>query len=617
VKRVVGFEGRWPDGSPLAWGAAALADDAGLTNSASGHTSPPTSKTELVASGALSLLPSEIEIRPDFETLPLVVLALRRGHEYFPILVPDTGRLGGIVGTKRGGGASYYVFRDRIAFGQYATDIANRVVGNTLRESPAPEKARDLINAALVLVPTSPYLHALRAFFSSADMARAEAISRAALVGEADVQRFDQLFAALTLTPSAESQYWIKYVDGIAEGGGLDADNAAEQFSAIAKIHRKIRPVLVEETPFFESVDDIPFPRVHELKAASASIGFGIALPDRPLLDRVARYFELQMLQDIVRGNLPRDLQADPDFQVALSGLLNPTPDTRVLQTPLGQMESEPVAFQPPFEAKSARPDAHFRLFGAVEGITKEVRRAELKFSPAVRESVSTADDGEGRAPEGNDLFQRQNDFLFRAAIFGVSRYVDQNRRYRFYLKSCQMLSAGDTATIDAVPSSVVIGAFLLLPSPIAVSATSGGSVTIAGSPIGSTQRPNVTTMGRLLLDFESWARDIEIAVAEKGQGKWVRPIHPRRPSALLRLMIALGARGGSAVVSDVIADVNQIFDTSVRRNNTFREINRNPDLLATDEEDDETIRLTPRGRLLIGIYKEAGGDLGRLAPSA
>jgi hypothetical protein len=323
------------------------------------------------------------------------------------------------------------------------------------------------------------------------------------------------------------------------------------------------------------------------------------------------------MLQDIVRGNVPQDLQGDPEFQTALSGLLNPTPDTRVLQTPLGQMESEPVAFQSPFEAKSARPDAHLRLFGAVEGITKEVRRAELKFSSSVRESVSTADDGEGRAPEGNALFQRQNDFLFRAAIFGVSRHVDQNERYRFYLKSCQVLSVGETETIDAVPSSVVTGAFLLLPSPVVVSATSAGGVTIAGSPIGSTQQPNVTTMGRLLVDFESWARDIEITVAETGNGKWVRPIHPRRPSALFRLMVALDARGGLAVVSDVIVDVNQLFDASVRRSNTFREINRNPDLLETDDEDDETIRLTPRGRLLIGIYKAAGGDLGRLAPSS
>ena len=318
------------------------------------------------------------------------------------------------------------------------------------------------------------------------------------------------------------------------------------------------------------------------------------------------------MLQEIVRGNVPRDLQGDADFQAALSALLNPDPDTRVLQTPLGQLESEPVAFQSPFEVRSARPDARLRLFGAVEGITKEVRRAELKFSCSVRESVSTTDDGQGNAPEGNSLFQRQNDFLFRAAIFGATRYVDQNGRYRFYLNSCSVLSSGEAAQIDAVPSSVVLGAFLVLPAPMWVSVAATGEVTIDGTSIGSTQRPNLQTMGQMLSQFESWARDVEISVAEKGLGNWVRAVHPRRPSALYRLMVALDARGGSGVVSDVIADVNELFDTAVRRNNTFREITRNQELLETDSDDDDFIRLTDRGQLLVDIYKKAGGDLGR-----
>jgi hypothetical protein len=611
MKRVVGFEGSWPTSALIAWGAAAVEDDVALTNTSTGHSTSPLSKADLVTSGALTLLPDAIELRPEHESLALIVLALRKDNDQFQLLVPDTGRLGGVAGTKRSKTVNFYVFRDRTAFAQYASDIAERVTSSVLRSPRSDESTRALISSALILMPSSPYLHALRAYFAATDQGRAAAVSRSALFDETARRTFDQLLAALTLKPTSASQYWLKYEDGIADGGGLDADDAAQQFGALAKIHKKILPILVDQTPFLESSDEIPSPRVHELQAASANIGFGIALPNRPLFERVARYFELQMIQDIVRGNVPLDLQDDGDFQDALSRLLNPSPDTRVLQTPLGQVEPEPVAFQAPFEAQNAQADARMVLFGTVEGITGEVRRAELKFFPQVRESVSTTDDGNGHSPEGHTVFYNRNDFLFRPAVFGVERFVDPNRRYRFFLQSCQILDAGDSVEIDAIPSSVVTGAFLQPPSPVSVAVTSGGGVTIAGIDMCMRQSPSLSSVRCMLVEFEQWAKAYEISVAERGEARWVKPVQPRRPSALYRLLIALSAKGGSAVVTDVIVEINRRFDTMVRRNNTFREIGRNRELLGSDEEDDDKIQLTPRGQLFVRIYQEAGGLMG------
>src|SRR5439155_8859345 len=99
--------------------------------------------------------------------------------------------------------------------------------------------------------------------------------------------------------------------------------------------------------------------RVYEMRAASANIGFGVTLPNRPLIERVARYFELQLLQEILRGQVPAELVADTKFQDELEKLISPGEDTRVLQSGLGRDEIEPVVFEP-FQAADAKPDARF-----------------------------------------------------------------------------------------------------------------------------------------------------------------------------------------------------------------------------------------------------------------
>ncbi len=76
-----------------------------------------------------------------------------------------------------------------------------------------------------------------------------------------------------------------------------------------------------------------------------------------------------------------------------------------------------------------------------------------------------------------------------------------------------------------------------------------------------------------------------------------------------MRILLALEARGGHSLISDLIADVNEMAGVSVRRNNTRREIREHPDLVSYDPEDEERVRIEPEGRVYLKIYRAGSAE--------
>jgi hypothetical protein len=87
----------------------------------------------------------------------------------------------------------------------------------------------------------------------------------------------------------------------------------------------------------------------------------------------------------------------------------------------------------------------------------------------------------------------------------------------------------------------------------------------------------------------------------------WLPP-HDPKTTAVGRALVALNELGGEAFVPDVVATINRLFNTTVRVNNTRREVIRHPDLLEFHPDDDSVMRWTAVGRSFYSVYVAAGG---------
>jgi hypothetical protein len=605
---VIGFEGLWPDDAIVAWGAAAVQTTDRLKNSLSGLDMPWLHSSSVQSENISFVEMPTIDLDDDYVDSPLVVLAVRKREETFRFFLPDTGRLQ-CLGSRYNKDGRFYVFENRVAFDTYAADASLGVVAHILREnSISTQQASTLLRQCLILSPANPFVHAVRVYFSGDSRVRTALLARACLRTNAEKKTFDEMLEALGDETSNGSRCWLKYEDGIARGGGLDAVDAAKQFTALAALDKRLRPLLLDRLPFFDAESEIPSIRIYEMRPGSANIGFEVSLPDRPLIERVARYFELQLLQEILRGAVPPELSDDPKFQDDLDKLVNPGDETRVLQIGFGRDDAEPVVFQP-FSSEEAKPEKRFVVFGIIQGVVGEVKRAELKLFPGIRELVSITDTGFDGVPVGSHVFQNRNDFLFRPASFDVHRFIDANSRYRLFLQRIDVLEREDHAKVTAFPSSVVRGAFVLPHQPIDVAWHSGG-VVVSGVLLTDYPSANHSSSDRLVEALSVWAKDKELELASTGQTTWIRAPRSPRPTALMRLLVSLDALNGRNTLSNLINEANRRFGTVLRRNNSLREINRSREYMAIGDDDD-VVQLTNQGKLLVSIFKAAGGSIG------
>ncbi len=104
-----------------------------------------------------------------------------------------------------------------------------------------------------------------------------------------------------------------------------------------------------------------------------------------------------------------------------------------------------------------------FSVFGFQSGLLRDAAKIEVRIFPGVRLLLPTDSNGEGGVPEGIDLIRNQADVLRRPAVFTLRRQSDSFGREVFSLIRVSHLEIGQTTKIDAIPSSIVSGGFVLV----------------------------------------------------------------------------------------------------------------------------------------------------------
>ena len=593
---VIGMEGFVPPDAVVVWGAAALRDGQTLINSHTRLTAPIAETRRLQLERHLHLFETAIELRDEHDDLPLIVVMVSRESQQGEHFLADTGRIGGLVDHRHAGGWQFYIFANSDSFGRYAKDVADTIVANVLYSgTPASGTNRELVRLALVLAPSNPALNAVRVFLSENNNNLVERMARASLRPPASVPEFELLLKALR---SQNNEYELKYDQGAAAGGGFDVDVAVSTLNAIELAHRSFKPTLQRQFPF---IREIPAPRFREMKAASAELHFVSSLPHRPLGDQVARYLSLYFLQETLRGSTPENVPQSRTLQQAVQRIAQPSADTRLSQKRLEKEDREEITYIAAPRTTVERSDI-LKVLGIISGLEQDFM-AELSISPKWRLSVSTNDNGDHGLPIGAEA-TRGADFLRKLFVLSIIRENKGDGTERFYLTEMRSLDVGATDELTAMPS-VISGAFM---TELRLT-VSRNRDTLSISDLGVFEEIPTGTLAasrRFLNAYAASCRSFELAEHQIGRS-WLPPNNPKI-TAIGRVLVALNDLGGEAVVSDVVATINGLFNTRVRVNNTRREVIRYRDLLQFHPDDGSVMRWTAQGRAFHAVYLAAGG---------
>lgn len=586
MTRIIGFEGAL-HGALVSYGAAALLLDEGTVKNSVSKAIAPLDENE--ALGNFTKFRSPLELDGDFTEFDLIVLAIDRSLRVADFLVPDTGRLGGYLQQRRDKPYIYYIFQDRRSFQQYCNEATWAITDVILQEGLNQNDVDELIRACLVLSPRDALLLALRVHFS----AKPESARRSAerLLSSEAIPTFREFLAALS--QPKDSEYQIKYERGIAGDGGLDLEVAVRQLRALRIVHQKLEPEIRRRLPFIGDAGQIPELRFQTLRAASAQFGFGVL--GQTLRDRVIRYYELQLLAEVVSGKLPSNLIKDITLQDQLTELLAP-PDTDVQHRPIGSPNLEPVERTLQRSAdESPLTEDFVSILGFVEGVARKVQRAELRVSRTHVITVPTDTDGDGKSPLGVEDLRSGQGSLFAPMHFILLRRLFPSGRVSWFLRRLTSVQHGTSFMVNAVPSSVVEKGMCKAAS---FKLTRDGS-RLAAKGVCSLEviANGFEAASEWLGCYHEQVKAFELEAAIKPDTYWIPPLPFPAPSALRRIVAVLGVREGPIRISELITDLNDRFSVRVRASNTFREIRAHEDLFVW-EGDYVEVGLSEWGRL-------------------
>lgn len=600
---VFAFEGNIPAEAPISWGAGAISDGSKVWNRGSGRECTVEAAEGLIQAGHLTRLPNRIAVPSVHHAKPLVVALVRLDAKFTDFLLADTGRVGGLAAHHRASGYQTYVFADVPAFDVYANGVIDGLLNRILFAEDDDETRTGLIRLGLTLNSGHPFLLATWVHFDEQGTLT-ETLARANLPDERRVTQFEQ---ALSSFRRIDSNYELVYEGGVAEGGGLSLDVATNTFGHLRYVHRHLTPTLGKEFPFLD--DHFGSPHFQEMLAASAHITFSSGPKSKPLGERLARIIELQALEAALTGHAPDSVRANANFERAIRSLVSPSPETKVLQRSVLSDQTHVIDYRDGPFADSGPPEGMLVL-GFLDGIKDSAQHIGVRVgSKAIW--VSAIDNGRGEVPEGANVVRQGNAFLYRPATFLLERQV-RGERVVFHLLKMAFLDAGAEATLSAIPSSIVEGAFLA-DLELDVKVPREGDLTIAS--VGTLTGLSAVTVGAAanwLRDFMKQARVLELAASQHASSRWLVPPRPPKPTALARVLIVLADLGFEAPVPDVVQAINTRFDANVRTNNTRREVLNNPEFLEFTGDDSKEIRATEAGRKFVEVYQKAGGSLGR-----
>lgn len=606
MTRVYGFEGTWTDDCYVAWGAAALLLDNGLIRNAYSKLTVPQHIVEGTESQeSIARLPDDVEIDDEYALGDVTVVALRRTSRSFLFTTRKGKQTGEIARRPYGAsGMVYYVFSDRASFENYVARVVARVVGHILKEEKKPNSEKlDILYDALVLAPHDPYLHGLRVL-AAPDLEATKELAQSSLRTPEDTRAFLQFVDVCTRD---DFVYRLKYDRGIGEGGGLEIKDAKRQFDALETIETKLIPHLRKANPYLPP-DTQPAPRVL-LKTGSAELEFSVRVKGESLLQRLARFLEVQRIQEVIRGNVPDALAQDKNFTAALDQLIRPTPETTVTHKPLDKADDEYEDVVPPsYALGKLHEDGPLAILGAPQAASREIKRIDLRLSMSMREAVSLEDSGSGAAPLGSGLFKSRNDFLFRPFVFSVWRRSDGSGRHQFWLQSVKPLDHDQVQLLTAIPSMVNPGGFMKsLQLPVSLSTQ--GEVVIGGRQVGTVFPYSLVAWTEFMANFTNWCGRYELEHGLDESVEWIQPTRSVPPPRSVRLALALQELGIPSSVSRVRATANQRSDKDGQLSTGLvqKVVDEFPNFFVRDErEDDDYLTLSEQGARLIAIYRRA-----------
>jgi hypothetical protein len=607
MTKIVGYEGRRAKVA-VNWGSAALVRDGQLLNPTTRHATPVAYLVDLVADGHVTELGRPIEIDDEVlkDSAPIVA-ELDRKDPAFDFLRADTGRIGGLIAHHRTTTHQTYVFDGMHAFDAYCRDVSVKVVHEHLYPTLAKDVHAALLRAALILSAQDPALNALRvANAAPRHRKQTDRLARATLRSTEDTTRFEELLEALTLkSPS----YMIKYEHGVADGGGLDVDQAVRILDSAHTTHQPFTKDLMRQHPYLKAP---PPPRLHYMEAASADLHFTAEIEGRPLGERVARMLELRMLERSLRGDSA--VPDSPKMNKALSILRSPSPQTTASHTPIGGRLQKLVERETPESAGTRRSDA-LVLLGYQSGLIKNADEVEVTFFPPDRSRnyqlmLSTRNNGEGEEPLGVRPLQEGRELLLQPAVFTLLIEVDERGRQSVWLRRLQLLGPSEKIAINACPSFVLGGAYIGS-LKIHVERLNADEIKTDLGTVRGVGTPTIAAARDWMAQYQALCRILELQLSERKRTfKYWRPTVMPSPSSLQRLLLVLQELGGQGHQMQVVSRINERFGARVRTNNTRREVLQHPDLVRFGQEDDQTIVLQAEGERLVAAYLQARGDI-------
>lgn len=615
MSRVVGYEGSLPDGAVASWQTAILADEQGLINPVTRRRFSRERFDELVAEGHATATRAVDLPRHKPNDHPVVYIVAKSVTDAVQFRV-NTSKYGPYVEGVHSSESYRWIFTKRSVFDSFRAEKQDDLVAHILADlADDPGAAAGLARAGLSLGRSHAALNALWVHFTPDErQALVRRLAEAGVTDSAERSRFQTILDAL----SADHGYKLKYDGGIAEGGGLDVDAAADTLSNIREIHEHLAPEVAGQFGFL-SANQIPQMHLQELVAASASLNFSVRSKGS-LRDQVARYLELKLLEECIAGRIPDRLGDDAQFCEALARLLHPSEQTAVEHTRLGELEPVRVVREVRVSLPQVERTDSLRVLCFLIGIFQDSERAEVMLaSPFRRRSgrvtFSLKDRGDGQRPGGLELFDDSNDFLYRPFVVSMERQILDNGTERYTLLDATNLDQHPETVFLALPSAVVPGAFLtgreyrVHLRPSRELATPFWGVVL--------DNPKKSLPATYMANFMAAAATEELSRSDHQGSNWLAPARPPVATVVDRCIVGLRQVGTTCVIGDLLDAMHDRYGTVSTASNVVTVCKSEPNLIVTEGEGETAkVGLTPAGHAYAAVFARAGGDQGRVSPT-
>lgn len=597
--KVWGFEGQVSESVPLVRTTPALEVDGVILNPRTGARISLERAEELALEGHLTKLLKSQELDPaPVDPSVLEFVAIDPATPALRYIRPEAGKTVGVLASSGSKQASWWLFESSSAFRRYATDRLTVILRELLKTKPDETLRAPLFSAGRVLDRSHPFLAALRVHYSTDELRYRQSIVARAEVASSPTGLADFEACMMALDAGAvEANHGVtlRYIDGVAAGGGLDLSDAAKILGNIGRLWEPIHSWLKEQFPWLAAF--VSEPRLMELKPSSAALKFSAHPKEASPGEYLARHFALRELDRLLHD--PSEWAADnPQVIQTLREVVEPTPETNATLVRLGGGDAVPLT-PPEVVAPRSAQTVSVAALGYQSGLVNDAGNIEFMVAPGAPVLVPADENGEGLLPAGLDFLGTNSDVLYQCAWVRLQCRIPMSGPVRWYVNQFQHLGNG-RFHVDGFPSTVLPGALFVLPTYIPVM-VEGEAVRIGDETVQYKSRGPQPARD-WLLELQRVTQPIEERAARAGTAKWI-PVSRRvgRLIALARIAEVLAqSPTGAMPVSEVVDVIQERYKLQVRVNNTRREVLRQQAYVTFADQARKILQVTEIGRIFV-----------------